>query len=161
MSAPWAKKTQTHPLSYSSKLSRERKRNVYQNVAVKLAPKQKNTTTYMYIVPLEKWTIQEIKHKHRYWTRCMENRDPKKYKEFVRSRNKVKTMVRKAKLQMEKELAIAENQGLKLAFTHSPFASKFQCGPLKISSQSSTWRVKIRKNKIQAVKIQYGQCMDE
>ena len=29
-----------------------------------------------------------------------------------------------------------------------PFASKFQCGPLKISSQLSTWRVKIRKNKI-------------
>jgi hypothetical protein len=40
------KKTQTHPLSYSLKLSRERKRNVYQNVAVKLGPKQKNTTTY-------------------------------------------------------------------------------------------------------------------
>ena len=39
-------------------------------------------------------------------------------------------------------------QGLKLAVAHSPFASKFQCGPLKISSQSSTWRVKIRKNKI-------------
>ena len=38
-------------------------------------------------------------------------------------------------------------QGLKLAVAHSPFASKFQCGPLKISSQSSTWRVKIRKNK--------------
>jgi hypothetical protein len=35
----------------------------------------------------------------------MENRDPKKYKEFVRSRNKVKTMIRKAKIQMEKELA--------------------------------------------------------
>ena len=39
-------------------------------------------------------------------------------------------------------------QGLKLAVAHTPFASKFQCGPLKISSQSSTWRVKIRKNKI-------------
>jgi hypothetical protein len=39
-------------------------------------------------------------------------------------------------------------QGLKLAVAHSPFASKFQCGPLKISSQSSTWRVKIRKNKM-------------
>ena len=25
-------------------------------------------------------------------------------------------------------------QGLKLAVAHSPFASKFQCGPLKISS---------------------------
>ena len=35
----------------------------------------------------------------------MENRDPKKYKEFVRSRNKVKTMVRNAKIQMEKEIA--------------------------------------------------------
>jgi len=32
----------------------------------------------------------------------MENRDHNKYKEFVRSRNKVKTMVRKAKLQMER-----------------------------------------------------------
>jgi len=40
------KKTQTHPLSYSLKLSRERKRNVYQNVAVKLGPKQENITTY-------------------------------------------------------------------------------------------------------------------
>jgi hypothetical protein len=40
-------------------------------------------------------------------------------------------------------------QGLKLAVANSPFGSKFQCGPLKISSQSSTWRVKIRiKNKI-------------
>ena len=39
-------------------------------------------------------------------------------------------------------------QGLKLAVAHSPFASKFQCGPLKIASPSSTWRVKIRKNKI-------------
>jgi hypothetical protein len=39
-------------------------------------------------------------------------------------------------------------QDLKLAVAHSPFTSKFQCGPLKISTQSSTWRVKIRKNKI-------------
>ena len=48
------------------------------------------------------------------------------------------------------EVAYMSNtaQGLKLAVAHSPFASKFQCGPLKISSQSSTWRVKIRKNKI-------------
>lgn len=51
---------------------------------------------------LDERTIQEIKHKHRCWTRYMENRDPKKYKEFVRSRNKVKTMVRKANLQMER-----------------------------------------------------------
>jgi hypothetical protein len=39
------------------------------------------------------------------------------------------------------------DQGLKLAAAHSPFVSKFQCGPLKISFQTSTWRVKIRKNK--------------
>jgi hypothetical protein len=32
----------------------------------------------------------------------MENRDPKKYKEFVRSRNKVKTMERKEKYKWKK-----------------------------------------------------------
>jgi hypothetical protein len=53
-------------------------------------------------LPLDERTIQEIKHKHRCWTRYMENRDPNKYMEFVRSRNKVKTMVWKAKLQMER-----------------------------------------------------------
>jgi hypothetical protein len=56
-------------------------------------------------LPLDERIIQETKHKHRWWTRYMENRDPKKYKEFVRSRNKVKTMVEKAKIQMEKEIA--------------------------------------------------------
>ena len=50
-------------------------------------------------------TIKEIKHKHRCWTRYMESRDPQKYKEYVRSRNKVKTLIRKAKMNMEQELA--------------------------------------------------------
>ena len=31
-------------------------------------------------LPLDERTIQEIKHKHRCWTRYMENRDPPKYK---------------------------------------------------------------------------------
>ena len=44
------------------------------------------------------------------------------------------------------------HQGLKLAVAHSPFASKFQRGPLKISSQSSTWRVKIKK-KLKSVNL--------
>lgn len=38
--------------------------------------------------------------------------------------------------------------GFEISVAHSSFASKFQCGPLKISSQSSNWRMKITKNKI-------------
>ena len=48
-------------------------------------------------LPLDERTIliQEIKHKHRYWTRYMENRDPNKYKEFARSRNKVNLQMKR------------------------------------------------------------------
>ena len=56
-------------------------------------------------IPLDAKTVEKIKKKHRCWQRYMETRDEKKYKEYTRVRNQVKGMVRKAKLNMEKEIA--------------------------------------------------------
>ena len=68
----------------------------------------------------------------------MENRDPKKYKEFVRSRNKVKTMVRKANIQMEKE--IAENAKVNpkkfWQYTNSKRKTKSGIGELKTTNSN-------------------------
>jgi hypothetical protein len=46
-----------------------------------------------------------IKKKHRSWTRYMETRTPAKYKEYARSRNKSKALVKKATREHEKKIA--------------------------------------------------------
>jgi hypothetical protein len=56
-------------------------------------------------IPLDEKTIKKIKKKRRCWQRYMETRDGKKYQEYVRARNQVKGLVRKAKLEMENSIA--------------------------------------------------------
>ena len=56
-------------------------------------------------IPIDEKTIKKIKKKRRCWLRYMETRDGKKYQEYVRARNQVKGLVRKAKLEMENSIA--------------------------------------------------------
>jgi hypothetical protein len=56
-------------------------------------------------LPLDEKSIRKIKKKHRCWQRYMETRDGKKYQEYAKARNQTKRIVRKAKTQMEKEIA--------------------------------------------------------
>ena len=56
-------------------------------------------------IPLDDKTIKKIKKKHRCWQRYMEALDSKKYQEYIKMRNQVKGLVRKAKANMEKEIA--------------------------------------------------------
>jgi hypothetical protein len=55
-------------------------------------------------IPLDAKTIQKIKKKHRCRTRYRETGD-KKYQEYAKTRNQVKSAIRKAKANMEKEIA--------------------------------------------------------
>ena len=54
-------------------------------------------------IPLGAKTIQKIKKKHRCWTRYRETGD--KNQEYAKTRNQVKSTIRKAKANMEKEIA--------------------------------------------------------
>ena len=54
-------------------------------------------------IPLDTKTIQKIKKKHRCWTRYRETGD--KNQEYAKTRNQVKSAIRKAKANMEKEIA--------------------------------------------------------
>ena len=55
--------------------------------------------------PIDLKTYQATKKKHRTWQRYMETRDPAKYKEYTRQRNKVRTMTRKLQRDLEKEIS--------------------------------------------------------
>jgi hypothetical protein len=59
-------------------------------------------------IPLDAKTIQKIKKNHRYWTRYRETGD-KKYQEYAKTRNQDKSAIRKAKANMEKEIAVNAN----------------------------------------------------
>ncbi|XP_069119010.1 uncharacterized protein [Argopecten irradians] len=50
-------------------------------------------------------SVQAIKWKHRSWQRYLETREMRKYNEYVKARNKVKTLVRKFKKCLEKDIA--------------------------------------------------------
>jgi hypothetical protein len=52
-------------------------------------------------LPLDDKTREKIRQKHRCWQRYMETRDNKKYLEFKKVRNQVKSLVKKAKQNME------------------------------------------------------------
>ena len=52
-------------------------------------------------LPLDKKTVEKIKKKHRCWQRYIETREEEKYKEYIKTRNQAKRMVRKAKINME------------------------------------------------------------
>ena len=56
-------------------------------------------------VPLDEKTITKIKKKHRAWQRYMESREVGKYRKYVKLRNQVKNMIRKAKAVLEKDIA--------------------------------------------------------
>jgi hypothetical protein len=66
------------------------------------AGKKANKHNY---IPLDEKTIKKIMKKRHCWQRYMETRDGKKYLEYLRARNQVKGLVRKAKLEMEKSIA--------------------------------------------------------
>ena len=48
---------------------------------------------------------RRFKKKHRCWARYRETGDKKKYQEYAKTRNQVKSAIRKAKANMEKEIA--------------------------------------------------------
>ncbi|VDI46292.1 Hypothetical predicted protein [Mytilus galloprovincialis] len=56
-------------------------------------------------VGLNQETLKAIRKKHRCWTRYMETKSSEKYREFCKTRNKVKKLTRKAVKMKEKEIA--------------------------------------------------------
>ena len=57
-------------------------------------------------IPLDEKTITKIKKKHRAWQRYMESREGEgEYWKYVKLKNQVKNMIRKAKAVMEKDIA--------------------------------------------------------
>ena len=66
-----------------------------------MAPRRKDNKG-----PLDKKTLEATRKKHRCWQRYLETRDPLKYREYTRQRNKVRAMSRK--MQRDTERAIAK-----------------------------------------------------
>lgn len=82
---------------------------IFNEAKKKFIPKVKSNITrkarkhnYM---PLDEKVVRKIKKKHRCWQRFMETRDGTKHKEYAKMRNQVKGLVRKAKREMEKDIA--------------------------------------------------------
>ena len=78
--------------------------------------------------PLEKETVTLIKKKHRLWTRYMETRDKKYHKEFCKTRNKVKTLTRKAKRDHEKSIALEAKNNPKKFWNYVKAKTKIKTG---------------------------------
>ncbi len=57
-------------------------------------------------IHLDQKTFEATRKKHRSWERYMETRDPSKYKEYVKQRNKDRAMTRKLQKDLEKDIAI-------------------------------------------------------
>ena len=49
--------------------------------------------------------LRAVRKKHRAWQRFMETKEGEKYREYCRARNKVKSLVRKTKLEFEKNIS--------------------------------------------------------
>ena len=71
-------------------------------------------------IPLDAKSIQKIKKNHRYWTRYRETGDKTKYQEYVKTRNQVKSAIRKAKANMEKEIAQNAKSNSKIFWKYAP-----------------------------------------
>ena len=56
-------------------------------------------------IPLDHKIIGKVKKKHRAWQRFMETAEGEKYEEYVRYRNQVRNLTRKAKRNLEKAIA--------------------------------------------------------
>ena len=48
--------------------------------------------------------LSSIRKKHRMWQRYMETREGSKYQDYCRARNKVKSLIRKSKIEYEKSI---------------------------------------------------------
>jgi len=55
--------------------------------------------------PIDRKTYQTKKKKDRTWQRYLETRDPGKYREFTRQRNKLRSMTRKLQRDLEKDIS--------------------------------------------------------
>ena len=64
-------------------------------------------------IPIDASTRAQIRRKHRLWRRYMETRDPAKYREYTRSRNKLRNSLRTMKKQHEKTIANAVKENPK------------------------------------------------
>jgi len=83
--------------------------NILDGLKTKYIPKKKQLSRdkakkHKY-VPMDQKTVRKIKKKHRLWQRYMESKDGEKYVQYTRARNQVKGLVRKAKREMEKDIA--------------------------------------------------------
>ena len=91
-------------------------------------------------LPLDDKTVAKIKKKHRCWQRYIESRDENKYKEYTRTRNQVKKMVRKAKRNMEMDIAknVKENPKKFWQYANSKRKTKTGISELKYQKEDGS-----------------------
>jgi hypothetical protein len=93
-------------------------------------------------IPLDAKTIQKIKKKHRCRTRYRETGDKQKYQEYTKTRNQVKSAIRKAKANMEKEIAKNAKSNPKIVWKYANSKRKTNTGisELKFKSEEGEER---------------------
>jgi hypothetical protein len=93
-------------------------------------------------IPLDAKTVQKIKKKHRCWTRYRETGDKQKYQEYAKTRNQVKSAIRKAKANMEKEIAPNAKSNPKIFWKYANSKRKTNIGisELKFKSEEGEER---------------------
>ena len=79
-----------------------------------------------WVTPLPHNLVQEIKKKHRTWTRFVETRDPVKLVAYKKQRNKVKTMMKHEKNKTENTIAANVKDNPKLFWSYINKKSKIK-----------------------------------
>ncbi len=99
----------------------------------------KSTSQHVSNRPLNKETRQAVKRRRRAWQRYMETKDPDKYREYTRARNKVRSMTRKLQKKVETDITatIGENPEKFLKFVRSKVKTKDEVPDL-INSRAET-----------------------
>ena len=93
-------------------------------------------------IPLDAKTIQKIKKNHRYWTRYRETGDKQTYQEYAKTRNQVKSAIRKEKAKIEKEIAKHAKSNPKIFWKYANSKRKTNTGisELKFKSEEGEKR---------------------
>jgi hypothetical protein len=96
-----------------------------QIVTDKYIPKRKSAqTTQKKLGILNEKVLAKIRKKHRAWQRYIETKEGQKYEEYCRIRNKVKSLVRKAKIENEQDVAKDAKQNPKKFWQYAKSKTK-------------------------------------
>ncbi|KAK6167371.1 hypothetical protein SNE40_021416 [Patella caerulea] len=104
-------------------------------------------------IPLDDKTVKRIKKKHRCWQRYMETKDGKLYQEYIKTRNQVKSLIRKAKKNMEKDIAKNAKTNPKKFWQYANSKRKTKPGIAELKTKQENGEIKTTKSEQEKAEV--------